>query len=200
MLRKLIDDHLKLFGKLEGLKRELEQAGTCLLDCLKAKRKILICGNGGSASDAQHFAAELVGRFQAERAAYPAVALTTDTSILTALANDYTFASIFERQVDALGRTGDVLIGISTSGNSDNVSLAVLKAKRMGLSTVGLLGGDGGSIAKMVDHAVVVPHLLTARVQEAHIFILHYWAQAIEEALSRVPVMKAGKDEGGGSR
>lgn len=193
MLRRLIDEHINVFRNLKELEAELKQAADSLSNCLRAKRKILICGNGGSAADAQHFAAELVGRFQAERKAYPAMALTTDSSILTALANDYRFARIFERQVDALGKAGDVLIGISTSGNSENVSRAVIKAGQIGLTTIGLLGAKGGTIAAQVDRPVVVPHSLTARIQEAHIFILHYWAQSLEEELGNVPDMKIGQ-------
>ena len=140
----------------------------------------MICGNGGSASDAQHFAAEIVGRFEKERRAYPAVALSTDTSILTAVGNDYGYAEIFARQVDGLGRPGDVLIGISTSGHSENVIRAVKRGKSLDMKTVGLLGKDGGALKQLVDQPIVVDSATTARIQEAHIFILHYWAWQIE--------------------
>jgi D-sedoheptulose 7-phosphate isomerase len=143
----------------------------------------MICGNGGSASDAQHFAAEIVGRFERERRAYPAVALSTDTSILTAVGNDYGYDAVFARQVDGLGRPGDVLIGISTSGNSENVVRAVKRAQSLDMTTVGLLGKDGGTLKPLVDQAIVVGSTTTARIQETHIFVLHYWAWLIENGL-----------------
>ena len=145
--------------------------------------KILVMGNGGSASDAQHLAAELVGRFMLERKALPAIALTTDSSILTAIGNDYGFDNIFSRQVEALGSSGDLLIGISTSGNSVNCVNALRKAKTMGLKTVGLLGGQGGAMADMVDFSVVVPSEETPRIQEAHGTIIHLLCDLIEKQL-----------------
>ncbi len=150
---------------------------------VKSGNKILLCGNGGSAADCQHIAAELVGRFNMERRALPAVALTTDTSILTAVANDYSFDRIFERQVEALGQEGDVLIGISTSGNSENVIKAVEKAKKMGILTVGFLGRDGGKLSEMVDHAFIVKSFSTPRIQEVHITLGHVLCDFIEKYL-----------------
>jgi D-sedoheptulose 7-phosphate isomerase len=147
---------------------------------VKRGRKILLCGNGGSASDCQHIAAELVGRFKMERRALPAIALTTDTSILTAVGNDYSFDKIFERQVEALGEEGDVLIGISTSGNSKNVVNAVLKAKEMGILTVGFLGKDGGRLKDIVDYPFIVKNFSTPRVQEVHITLGHVLCDFIE--------------------
>ncbi len=135
--------------------------------------KLLLCGNGGSAADAQHIAAEFVGRFVYERRALHAVALTTDSSIFTAVGNDYGFEHIFERQVEALGRAGDVFIGISTSGNSRNVERALELAKSMGLITVGLLGGTGGSCKALCDFPIVVKSNVAAHVQESHIMIGH---------------------------
>jgi D-sedoheptulose 7-phosphate isomerase len=161
----------------------VEAAADLLTRTLRQQRKILICGNGGSAADAQHFAAELIGRFEREREAWPAVALTTDTSILSAIGNDYGFDNVFARQVEGLGRSGDTLIAISTSGNSENVLRAVASAKHKGMKTVGLLGGDGGSLAAEVDHAVVVESPRTARIQECHLLILHFWAMYIERAV-----------------
>ena len=148
---------------------------------VKEGRKILLCGNGGSAADSQHIAAELVGRFSMERRALPAIALTTDTSILTAIGNDYSFDKIFERQVEALGEEGDVLIGISTSGNSKNVINAVEKAKDKGLLTVGFLGKDGGKLAKICDHSFVVKSFSTPRIQEVHITLGHVLCDFIEK-------------------
>ncbi|ADY73575.1 Phosphoheptose isomerase [Desulfurobacterium thermolithotrophum DSM 11699] len=150
---------------------------------VKNGKKILLCGNGGSAADCQHIAAELVGRFGMERRALPAIALTTDTSILTALGNDYSFDRIFERQVEALGEEGDVLIGISTSGNSKNVINAVKKAKEKKLLTVGFLGKDGGELLKVVDHCFVVKSFSTPRIQEVHITLGHILCDFIEKYL-----------------
>ncbi|WP_297446045.1 D-sedoheptulose 7-phosphate isomerase [Desulfurobacterium sp.] len=145
--------------------------------------KILLCGNGGSAADSQHIAAELVGRFLLDRRALPAVALTTDTSILTAVGNDFGFDAIFERQVEALGNENDVLIGISTSGNSENVIRAVMKAKEKGILTVGVLGKDGGRLKDLVDYPVVVKSFSTPRIQEVHITIGHVLCDFIEKSL-----------------
>ncbi len=176
-------EHLALFSRLGDLQGGIIAAAQALIHTLRSGGKILVCGNGGSAADAQHFAAELIGRFEKERDSLPAVALTTDTSILTAVGNDYGFDAVFERQVKGLGRTGDLLIGISTSGNSPNVQRAVAQARESGLTTIGLLGNNGGKIAPLVDIPVIVPHRVTARIQEAHIFILHYWAGAVEREL-----------------
>lgn len=158
----------------------------CVVQCcetLSTGGKILVMGNGGSAADAQHLAAELVGRFILERKALPAIALTTDTSILTAIGNDYGFENIFSRQVEALGSPGDLLFGISTSGNSTNCISALRQAKTMGLRTVGLLGGHGGAMADMVDLSVIVPSEETPRVQEAHATIIHLLCDLIEKQL-----------------
>ncbi|MDE3033498.1 MAG: D-sedoheptulose 7-phosphate isomerase [Acidobacteriota bacterium] len=144
--------------------------------------RILVCGNGGSAADAQHLAAELSGRYLKERRALAGIALTTDTSALTAIGNDYGFDQIFSRQVEAIGRPGDLLIGISTSGNSPNVLLAVEVAKRLGLHTLGLLGRDGGKLKDQVDDALVVPSTVTARIQEVHQMVYHFWCEALDAA------------------
>ncbi len=146
--------------------------------------KVLIFGNGGSAADSQHIAAEFIGRFKKERRSLPAIALTTDTSILTALGNDYGFDIVFARQLEGLGRAGDLAWGISTSGNSKNVIAAVNKAKEMGLKTVSLTGGDGGSLAKLTDISIVVPSKDTARIQESHICIAHVICELVENRLS----------------
>jgi len=150
---------------------------------IREGKKILLCGNGGSAADCQHIAAELVGKFGIERRALPALALTTDTSILTAIGNDYSFDRIFERQVEALGEEGDVLIAISTSGNSRNVINAVLKAKEKKLLTVGFSGRDGGELVKVADHCFVVKSFSTPRIQEAHITLGHVLCDFIEKYL-----------------
>ena len=145
--------------------------------------KLLVMGNGGSAADAQHLAGELVGRFLRERRALPAVALTTDTSILTAIGNDYGFERVFRRQVEALAAPGDVVLGISTSGNSANVREALEAARALGCQTIALLGGSGGSIAPLVDLPLVVPVSATPRIQEAHVTIIHILCDLVENAL-----------------
>ena len=147
---------------------------------LKRGCRILVCGNGGSAADAQHFAAELSGRYVKERRALAGIALSVDTSALTAIGNDYGFDRIFSRQVEALGRPGDLLVGISTSGNSPNVLQAVRVAKELGLRTLGLLGRDGGELRTLVDDALVVPSTVTARIQECHMMTYHFWCEAID--------------------
>ncbi len=178
------DDFQEHFLESARLKEEMAQtlpavlkkAGAILVQTLKNGNKILSCGNGGSAADAQHFAAELVGRFEKERIALPAVALTTDSSNLTAIANDYDFENIFARQVLALGNAGDCLLAISTSGNSKNVVLAMEKAHQKGMSVIALTGRDGGEMAKIVkesDVLINVLHSRTARIQEVHITALH---------------------------
>ncbi|MDZ7362702.1 MAG: D-sedoheptulose 7-phosphate isomerase [candidate division KSB1 bacterium] len=162
---------------------EIHEAGLELGRAIRAGGKILFCGNGGSAADAQHLAAELVGHLRRDRRALAAMALTTDTSILTAVGNDYAFKEIFARQVQALGLPGDVFIGISTSGNSENVLAAALAAQKQGITTIGLLGRDGGKIAPAVDHKVIVPSKDTQRIQECHILIGHIWMEMVEQEL-----------------
>jgi D-sedoheptulose 7-phosphate isomerase len=181
--REFLDEHSTLFGTLHRIGSAVTDAGELIVRALRNGNKALLCGNGGSAADAQHFAAELVGRFEQERRALPAIALTTDTSIVTAVANDYGFEAIFSRQVEGLARRGDVIIGISTSGNSRSVIHAVESARALGVNSIGLLGRDGGELASLVEVPVVVPHAVTARIQEAHIFIIHYWCAFIEADL-----------------
>lgn len=161
----------------------LERATEAVVACLRAGGKLLVCGNGGSAADAQHLAAELVGRFERERRGLAAIALTTDTSALTAIANDYSYDQVFSRQVEALGRAGDVLIGISTSGNSGNVVRAVEAAKKLGMKVVGLTGQGGGKLAALVDHLIAVPSTRVARVQEMHEIALHALSAAVDEGV-----------------
>jgi len=184
VFRRYLQEHRETFASLESLQARVEEAAHRMADSLRAGGKLLFCGNGGSAADSQHLAAELTGRFIADRAPLAAIALSTDTSALTCIANDYSFADVFERQVRALGRAGDCLVGISTSGNSRNVLRAVQSARGLGLHCIGLLGRDGGEIAGLCDVAVVVPVHSTARIQEAHIFIGHTWCALIEELLN----------------
>ncbi|MFC1895186.1 SIS domain-containing protein [Thermodesulfobacteriota bacterium] len=179
-----MDEHLACLESLRELEPVILEAANLILQAISHGDKVLICGNGGSAADAQHFAAELVGRFQRERRSLPALALTTDTSILSAWANDYSFDTVFARQIEGLGRPGDVLVAISTSGRSRNVSLAARTASSSGMRSIGLLGRDGGEIKGEVDVAVIVPNDNTARIQEAHEFILHLWADIVERSVS----------------
>ena len=155
-----------------------------IVTALSAGNKVLMMGNGGSAADAQHFAAEFVGRFLRERRALPAIALTTDTSLLTAVGNDFGFDQIFKRQVEALARPGDLVIGISTSGNSENVALAMQSAQQIGCKTIGLLGRDGGIIAPLSDIELTVPVEETPHIQEAHITIIHLICDLVEQSIT----------------
>jgi len=165
---------------LKTLVPVIEQTTRLLIEALEQGSKILLCGNGGSAADCQHIAAELVGKLLVKRKALPAIALTTDTSSITALANDFGYETIFQRQVEALGQKGDVLIGISTSGHSPNVLSAVQTAREIGMKTVGLTGRDGGFLAKVVDFSITVPSDSTQRIQESHITIGHILCELIE--------------------
>ncbi|HNQ50138.1 MAG TPA: D-sedoheptulose 7-phosphate isomerase [Candidatus Omnitrophota bacterium] len=152
-----------------------------VIDSLKKGGKVMLFGNGGSASDSQHIAAELVGRYQKDRAALPAIALTTNTSIITAIANDYGYEAVFAKQVEALGAKNDIVIGISTSGKARNVAAGIKQAKKMGIKTIVFTGGDGGEIAKMADVSLVVPSKVTARIQEAHIAVGHIICEVVED-------------------
>jgi D-sedoheptulose 7-phosphate isomerase len=158
-------------------------AAQAMADALKAGRKLLVFGNGGSAADAQHLSAELVGRFQKERAALPAIALTVDTSVMTSVANDYSYAQVFARQIEALGQPGDIAFGISTSGESPNVLLALQAARARGMTTIALTGRDGGALGRTAEIHVNVPDQSAARVQEVHRTILHVMCEVIESDL-----------------
>lgn len=161
----------------------LAQIADELIRAYRAGRKVILFGNGGSAADAQHIAAELAGRYYMDRKPLPAEALTVNTSTLTAIGNDYGFEQIFARQVEALGNPGDIAIGISTSGNSPNVIEGIRAAKRKGMITIGLTGADGGQLKNEVDYCICVPSKDTPRIQEAHILIGHIWCELIERAL-----------------
>ncbi len=172
--------HTTMFDALEALFPQISEVGILLQNCIKNGGKILICGNGGSAADSQHIAAEIVGRFKKERKGLPAIALTTDTSIITSVGNDYGYDYIFARQVEALCRPEDLLIGITTSGNSANVVRAIEAANEVGATTIGLTGGTGGKLNALCTHNIIVPANVTARVQEAHIFIGHCLCEILE--------------------
>ena len=150
---------------------------------LKRGGKLVLCGNGGSASDAMHFAGELVGRFQRERKSLPAIVLNSDPVAMSSIANDFDYSEVFSRQVDAFIHEKDILIGISTSGNSENVIKAVEAAKRKRAYTIGLLGHEGGKIGDMADNSIIIPSNVTARIQESHILIIHIMCELIEEAI-----------------
>lgn len=176
---------LKL-AAVDELTPHIARAAALMTDCLLSDGKILACGNGGSASDAQHFAAEMVGRFERERPELPAISLATDTSILTAVANDYDFAQIFAKQIRALGDAGDVLLAISTSGNSGNVVAAVDVAHERGMRIVALTGKGGGRVGDLIttnDVHLCVPHTVTARIQEVHLLTIHCLCDAIDASL-----------------
>jgi len=172
--------------KEEILRNQIESIygiAQLMIDCLKKDGKVIVFGNGGSASDSQHIAAELVGRFKRDRSALAGIALTTNTSIITSLANDYGYDIVFSRQVEALGKKNDVVLGISTSGKAKSVILGIKQAKKMGIKTVALSGGDGGEVVKLADVSLVVPSKVTARIQEAHITIAHIICEMIEQEL-----------------
>lgn len=154
-----------------------------VIGSLKKNGKVLLFGNGGSASDSQHIAAELIGRFKKDRLALAAIALTSNTSVLTSLANDYGYEVVFAKQIEALGQKNDLAIGISTSGKAKNVAAGIKQAKKMGLKTVAFTGGDGGELAKLADLSLLVPSAVTARIQEVHITVGHIICELIEQAL-----------------
>ena len=175
-----LENHFKVVQDMRKIMPEVASAGLRVRTALEKGRKILICGNGGSAADSQHMAAEFVGRFVKERQSLPALALTVDTSLLTAVGNDYGFDCVFSRQVQGLGQEGDVLIAISTSGNSANVVKAVKTAKEKGIYVIALTGENGGILAKESDLCLAVPSQVTARIQEMHIMIIHMICEIAE--------------------
>ncbi len=176
-----MQEHETVFLATKKMAPAIAEAGCIVQEALHTGHKILLCGNGGSAADSQHLAAEIVGRFQKERRAYPAVALTVDTSILTAVANDYGYDTVFRRQVQALGQAGDVLIGISTSGNSANVLAAIEEAREKGMKVIGMTAFGGGKMKDKCDICLAVPAKTTARAQEMHIMIGHILCEIAEE-------------------
>ena len=183
LLRSGLEEHMDVFGRLASLAPPIQDAAVLVAATLSHGGKLMLCGNGGSAADSQHLAAELTGRFVKDRRPLAAVALSTDTSALTCIANDYSFDDVFSRQVTGLGRKGDCLLAISTSGNSRNVLRAAEAAHAAGIRVIGLLGRDGGALRALCDIAIVVPSTTTARIQEAHIFIGHTLCAMVEEAL-----------------
>jgi phosphoheptose isomerase len=186
LLRSAFDEAIALHQRVKDRDgAPAVEAAAAIVDALRRGGKLLVFGNGGSAADAQHVAAELVGRFQRERVALAAVALTTDTSVLTSVANDYAFDRVFARQVEALGRAGDVALGISTSGASPNVVAALEAARQLAMQTIALTGADGGAVGRAAAIHVNVPSTVTARVQEVHRTLLHVVCQIVEDAFDR---------------
>lgn len=173
--------HFEAFQNLTMIAEELKRCAMICVDTLKRGNKILICGNGGSAADAQHFATEITTKYFKVRSALPAISLSTDTSALTAIGNDFGFERIFSRQVEALGKKGDLLIVISTSGNSKNIIKAISAAKEKELEIINFGGCDGGAIAKICKNNLIVPAFKTARIQECHIFMIHCICEIIDE-------------------
>ena len=182
-----LSEHIEVFSSLVDIEPQVAAVGKTLSTCLRSGRKILIAGNGGSAADCQHFAAELTGRFVNDRRPLNAISLTTDTSAITAIANDYGYEHIFSRQIKGLAKKGDCFIGISTSGNSSNIIRAVDVAKLIGVKTIALCGSRG-QLKSISDFTISVPHTKTMRIQEAHIFILHILCAIIETELAREPL------------
>lgn len=179
-----LQDHRKLMVQIENeLSTTIANLAQRLIETFQIGNKLLIMGNGGSAADAQHFAGEIVSRFRIERPGLPAIALSTDTSILTAIGNDYGFERVFSRQIEALAAPGDAVIGLSTSGNSPNVYRALEVARQAGCSTIGLLGKDGGSIKELCDIPLIIPSHDTPRVQEGHITVIHILCDLIEQGM-----------------
>ncbi|GAI85721.1 unnamed protein product [marine sediment metagenome] len=190
-MEKIIEEHLRKSMKLKteilndlSLLTMIKKMSLAIIEAYQNKKKLILFGNGGSAADAQHIAAELVNKFELERIALPAIAFTTDTSILTSIANDYDYSKVFARQAEALAEEGDVVIGISTSGTSLSVIKGIEVAKEKGAKTIGLTGKNGGELAKIVDLVLKVPSNDTPRIQEAHITILHIICDLIEKKLS----------------
>jgi D-sedoheptulose 7-phosphate isomerase len=183
-IKKEFTDHIRVSKLLHSITNEVENSAQLCIDCLKNNGKILIFGNGGSAADAQHIAAELVGRYKKERTALAAIALTTDTSCITSIGNDFGYKYIFDRQIDALAKKGDVVIGISTSGQSSNIISALETASKMHCHTIGLSGNNGGKMNKICNINIVIPSSDTPRIQEMHIVIGHTICQLIDQEFS----------------
>jgi phosphoheptose isomerase len=186
IIKKQIQDSIAAKQEvLAKLVPDIEKTASTIINALKNNNKILVCGNGGSAADSQHLAGELIVRFETERKSLPAIALTTDTSVLTAIGNDYGFDSIFSRQVEGLGNKGDVLIAISTSGNSPNILKSIEAAKSKGMEVIGLTGKDGGKMKSLQIQNIIIPSPTTARIQECHMLIIHTWCKLIDQAFAK---------------
>lgn len=182
-IRSLIQESIKIKEDLINTSlNDIKIISGEIIATLRNGGKVILFGNGGSASDAQHIAAELIGRFKKDRRALPAIALSSNTSILTCLGNDYGFEKIFSRQIEAIGRSEDIAIGISTSGKSKNVILAIKEAKKLGMKTISFTGSNGGELANLTDFKIIIPSKETPRIQEAHITIAHIICELVEDA------------------
>ena len=184
LINKHIAEHQTVLGELPNLIPQIEAVASTLVHALKNGKTIFWCGNGGSASDSQHLAGELVGRYNGDRKPLKSIALNADSAVMTCIVNDYGYEYIYSRQDEGLGVDGDVLVGISTSGNSENVLNALIKANQKGLKTIGLLGKGGGTAASLVQQSIIIPSDTTARIQEMHITIGHILCDLIEDGLS----------------
>ena len=182
-IKSMISESLEIRSMCAALAPQIENAAILLIKALKNNKKIILAGNGGSATQASHIAAEFTGRYKLERKALPAIALTTDIAAITAIANDYGFDAVFERQIEALGNNGDVLIALTTSGNSANIIKAVEKAKKMNIHVIGLLGKDGGKMKNTSDIEMIIPSDNTPQIQEAHLMVLHIICELVEKEL-----------------
>ncbi len=186
LIQKELEEHLQIMQAIgEPLQKTIADVANMMCACLEEGNKILVAGNGGSAADAQHFAAELVGRFTRNRKALAAIALTTDTSALTAIANDFGYDDVFSRQLEGLGQSGDMFLAISTSGNSANLVKALNTAHHAAIKTVALLGKSGGSMKDIAERSIIVPSNTTQRIQEVHEWILHTWCACIDSMIGR---------------
>ncbi len=181
MLKDCLKNHIETATKMENILPLITKSAILCVESLKNGKKILIAGNGGSAADSQHFSAELTGRFKKERISLPAIALTTDTSALTAIGNDYGYEYVFSRQLEGLGNDGDIFIGISTSGNSQNIIEAIKKAREKNIKVITLIGKDGGKMKDLGDINIVIPSFDTPRIQEMHLMSLHMICALIDE-------------------
>jgi D-sedoheptulose 7-phosphate isomerase len=183
-LRSQLDETMGVARYLQTEIHHVQRVADTLIEVLRSGHRLLLCGNGGSALDAQHFAAELVGHYRTDRAPLPALALTADTGVITSIANDYAFDNVFARQVEALGASGDALIGISTSGNSKNVLAALAVGRGIGMLTVGIAGNNGGNMRGACDLELFLPCTDTARVQEGHLMLVHLLAECVDAAFA----------------
>ena len=183
-IKEIMSESSSLILTSVDLSKKIEDAVNAIIKCLEEKNKLIIFGNGGSAADAQHISAEFIGRFQRERESLPAISLTTDTSVLTSLSNDYSYDTVFSRQCESLVSKGDVVLGISTSGNSKNIENGIITSKSKGAVTIGLLGEDGGTIKNFVDISIQVPSKNTARIQEVHRVIYHIICELVERNIA----------------
>ena len=182
-IKKNLDEHKEVFGQLDSLEAQIANVASLLIEALDNGNTIFWCGNGGSASDSQHLAGELIGRFKGDRKPLKSISLNADSAVMTCIVNDYGYEYIFSRQIEALGNKGDVLIGISTSGQSENVNNALRIANENELHTVGFLGKGGGKALEIASHTIVIPSQSTARIQEMHITVGHILCELIEEGL-----------------